>query len=219
MSFIHGANRHEEIRFPARLDAYMTAANPVRFRDALVDHLNLTTLGVQRAHPAATGRPAYDPADRLKRSRYGDLDRRRSSRRLAQEPHRHVELIWLLKTRRPAHKTSADLRKHTLTPRRQVCREVTWLCQPLDRFAGALVALDGSQFKAVNANERHVTPAKLQNLLQPIDPRVEGDLQDLDGRDNHDAAGTPGGAVAEQVRTKTTALQPRQLLDADVPAQ
>jgi transposase len=151
MSLIHGAKRHEALLFPERRDAYMTAENPVRFRDALVDHLHLTTLGFQRAHPAATGRPAYDPADRLKLSRYGDLDRRRSSRRLAQEPHRHVELIWLLKTRRLAHKTIADLRKHTLTPRRQVCREVTWLCQPLDRCAGELVAMDGSQFKAVNA--------------------------------------------------------------------
>ena len=38
MGFIHGANRHEEILFPERLDDYIAAENPVRFIDAFVDH-------------------------------------------------------------------------------------------------------------------------------------------------------------------------------------
>ena len=92
MGFIHGVNRHEEILFPERLDDYMAEENLVRFIDAFVDHLNLTTLGFQRATPAATGRPAYHPADLLKLSIYGYLYRLRSSRRLGQETHRNVEL-------------------------------------------------------------------------------------------------------------------------------
>jgi transposase len=71
MGFIHGANRHEEVLFPERLDDYMTPANPVRFLEAFVDHLDLTTLGFQRATPAATGCPAYHPADLLKLYIYG----------------------------------------------------------------------------------------------------------------------------------------------------
>ena len=51
MGFIHGANRHEESLFPERLDDSIAAEHPVRFRDAFVDHLNLTTLGWQRANP------------------------------------------------------------------------------------------------------------------------------------------------------------------------
>ena len=84
MGFIHGANRHEEIRFPERLDASIAEETPVRFIDAFVDHLHLTTRGFQRATPAATGRPAYDPADLLTLYLYGDLSRLRSSRRLEQ---------------------------------------------------------------------------------------------------------------------------------------
>jgi transposase len=95
MGFIHGANRHEAILFPERLDDYLAAENPVRFLDAFVDHLDLTTLGFQRATPAATGRPADDPAELLKLDIYGDLDRLRSSRRLAQETHRNGELMGL----------------------------------------------------------------------------------------------------------------------------
>jgi transposase len=97
MGFMHGAHRHEEIQCPERLDDYMTAENPVRCIDAFVDHLTLTTLGFQRATPAATGRPAYHPADLLKLYIDGYLYRLRSRRRLEQETHRHVELRWLLK--------------------------------------------------------------------------------------------------------------------------
>jgi transposase len=197
MGFIHGANRHEAILCPERLDDSMAEEHPVRGLYAFVDHLNLTTLGLQRATPAATGRPAYDPADLLQLYIYGSLSRLRSSRRLEQEPPRNVEFMWLLKKLRPAHKTIAAFRKNHLKPRRQVCREFTVWCQPLDLCAGELVASDGSTCKAVNAKERHFTSDKLTHLLQPIDPRVEGSLKDLEGQDNEDEAGTPGGAGAD----------------------
>src|SRR4030095_5886419 len=114
MGFIHGADRHETILFPKRLDDYIAAENPIRFLDAFVDHLHLTMLGVQRATPATTGRPAYDPADLLKLYMYGYLYRLWSSRRPEQETHRNVELMWLLKKLRPDYKTIADFCKHNL---------------------------------------------------------------------------------------------------------
>ena len=197
MGFIHGVNRHEEILFPERLDDYIVEANPVRFIDAFVDNLNLTTLGFQRAKPAATGRPAYHPAALLKLYIDGYLSRLRSSRRLEQETHRNVELIWLLKKLRPDHQTIAAFRKHNLEPLRQVCRAFTLWCKQLDLFSGELVAIDGSKFKAVNAKERNFTQAKLKPLLQQIDQRVEDYLKELDGQDNQDEAGAPGGAIAE----------------------
>ena len=41
MGHIQGANRHEEIQFPERLDDYIAEENPVRFIDAFIDDLNL----------------------------------------------------------------------------------------------------------------------------------------------------------------------------------
>jgi transposase len=219
MGFLHGAHRHEAILFPERLDAYLAEENPVRCIDALVDHLNRTTRGFQRATPAATGRPAYDPADRLKRYIYGYLARLRSRRRLEQETHRHVELMGLWKKRRPDHQTMADFRQHNLKPLRQVCRECTVLCKQRDLLAGPLVAIDGSQFNAVNAQERHFTSDKLKHLLQQIDQRVEAYLKDLDGQDHEEDAGPPGGAVVENLQAKIEVLQQRKLLYADLPAQ
>ena len=219
MGFIHGAHRHEAILFPERLDDYITAEHPVRFLDAFVDHLALTMLGFQRATPAATGRPAYNPADLLKLYLYGSLSRLRSSRRLAQEPHRHGALRWLLKKLRPDHKTIAAFRTHNLQPLRQVCRACTVLCTQLHLCAGARGAIDGSQCKAVNAQARHFTPDKLTKLLAQIDQRIEGYLQELDGQDTQEDAGTPGGAVADHVQAKFEALQQRKLRYADLQAQ
>jgi hypothetical protein len=103
----------------------------------------------------------------------------------------------------------ADCRQNNLKPIRQVCREFTWRCKQLDLLAGALVAIDGSQFKAVNAKERHFARDKLQRLLGQINPRVEDYLADLDRRDNQEA-GTPGGATAENLPAKLEALKPRK---------
>ena len=83
----------------------------------------------------------------------------------------------------------AALRKNNLASLRQVCREFTVVCQQLDLFAGALVALDGSKCKAVNAPERPVTPDKLATLLPQLAQRIEGSLQDLDGQENQEDAG------------------------------
>ena len=219
MGFIHGANRHEEILFPARLDDDMAAAHPVRFLEAFVDPRNRTLLGFQRATPAATGRPASDPAALVKLSMYGSLYHRRSRRRLAQETHRHGELRWWFKTRRPAHKTLAACRTHTLKPLRQVCRECTLAWKQLDLCAGELVAMDGSKCTAVHATERHCTQDRRTKLLPQIAQRIEGALQELDGQDHQDEAGPPGGAVADQGQAQLEALQPRKRRHADVQAQ
>jgi hypothetical protein len=127
--------------------------------------------------------------------------------------------MGLLKKLRLDHKTMADFRKHNLQPIRQVCRACTLLCKQLDLFAGELVAIDGSKCKAVNAKERHFTRGKLQRLHGQLDQRVEDSLAALDRRDPHEDAGTPGGAVADNVQAKSAALQQRTLLSKGFQAQ
>jgi transposase len=75
MGHIQGANRYEEIQFPQRLDAYITADNPVRFIDAFVDELDLEARGFRHAVAAATGGPSDHPGDLLKLYIYGYLYR------------------------------------------------------------------------------------------------------------------------------------------------
>jgi hypothetical protein len=82
-----------------------------------------------------------------------------------------VELMWLCKKLRPDHKTIAHFRRDHLKPPREVCRAFTLLCKQLDLFGGALVAIDGSKFGAVNAKGRHFTKAKLGQVIAQIDER------------------------------------------------
>jgi transposase len=219
MGSLDGANRHEVIVFPERLDDDMAEDNPIRFLDAFVDALDLAGSGFQRAVPATTGRPGYAPGDLLKRSLYGSLDRLRSSRRLEQETHRNIELLWLLKKLRPDHKTIADFRKNNLKPVREVCRTFTLLCKKLDLFGAELVAIDGSKFRAVNAKERNFTKDKLTKLIVQIDERVEASLKELDRSDEQDDRGTVGGAHAEALAAKIEALKQRKRRDEGFQAQ
>ena len=80
--FIEGQDRQQVTLLPECLDDFVGEDNPVRVIDAFVAELNLGELGFDRTVPAATGRPAYDPAVLLKVYIYGYLNRVQSSRRL-----------------------------------------------------------------------------------------------------------------------------------------
>ena len=108
--------------------------------------------------PEATGRPAYHPATLLKIYIYGYLNRIQSSRRLERETQRNVELIWLTGRLMPDFKTIADFRKDNGKAIRNVCAVSSCvLCRQLNLFSEAIVAIDGSKFKAVNNRDKNFT--------------------------------------------------------------
>ena len=67
------------------MEDYVGPNNVVRFIDAFVDSLDMAEAGFERARPAATGRPGFDPRDLLKLYVYSYLNRIRSSRKLEPE--------------------------------------------------------------------------------------------------------------------------------------
>src|SRR2546429_8307615 len=75
MDYIRGVSREQVMLFPESVEDYITEDNPVRFIDAFVSGLDLAGLGFNRAQPAETGRPAYDPGDLLRLYLYGYLNR------------------------------------------------------------------------------------------------------------------------------------------------
>ena len=123
-------------------------------------------MGFERAEPAATGRPAYHPATLLKIYVYGYLNRVQSSRRLEREAQRNLELIWLTGRLAPDFKTIADFRQDNGAAIRKVCREFVLLCRRLNLFTDAIVAIDGSKFKAVNNRDKNFTERKLQARMR-----------------------------------------------------
>ena len=175
--------------FPERLDDYIAEDNPVRVVEVFVDELDLDQLGFDGMEPEATGRPAYHPATLLKIYLYGYLNRIQSSRRLERETQRNVELIWLTGRLTPDFKTIADFRKDNGKAIRSVCREFVVLCRQLDLFSEAIVAIDGSKFKAVNNRDKNFTDAKLKTRMEQLEESIGRYLAELDRADREPSGG------------------------------
>lgn len=71
--------------------------------------------------PADTGRPGYHPATLLKIFIYGYLNRIQSSRRLARETQRNVEVMWLSGRLSPDFKTLSDFRRENGVAIQKAC--------------------------------------------------------------------------------------------------
>lgn len=184
--FIEGQSRTQGALLPERLDDFVSETNPVRVIDVFVDELDLRKLGFAGVDPAATGRPAYHPAALLKLYIYGYLNRIQSSRRLEREAQRNLELMWLVERLTPDFKTIANFRKDNPKGIRGVCRQFVVLCRELGLFAEAVVAIDGSKFKAVNNRDRNFTSAKLQRRMEEIESSIERYLVEMDSADRQE---------------------------------
>jgi transposase len=166
--FVEGENRQQMIRLPDCLDDYLVEDNPVRVIDGFIDELDLAALGFEGMLPATTERPAYHPATLLKIYLYGYLNRIPSSRRLERETQRNIELMWLTGRLMSDFKTIADYRKDDGAAIRAVCRQFMVVCRRLNLFTEAVVAIDGSKFKAVNNRDKNFTPNKIQRRMDPL---------------------------------------------------
>jgi transposase len=203
--FIQGENRAQVTLLPESLDDYVTDTNPVRVVDVFVGELDLGKLGFEGVVPAETGRPAYHPADLLKIYIYGYLNRIQSSRRLEREAQRNVELMWLTGRLMPDFKTIANFRKDNGKAIRSVCRQFVVLCQQVGLFSEALIAIDGSKFKAVNNRDRNFTSAKLQRRMEEIESSINRYLSALDTADRQEPV--VAQPKAERLHGKIAALK------------
>lgn len=77
-------------------------------------------------------------------------------------------------------KTIADFRRDNGAAIRKLCREFLLLRRRLGQFAQALVAIDGSKFKAVNTRDKNYTRAKVQRRIEQIEESVARYPSELD---------------------------------------
>jgi transposase len=215
--FIEGEQRGQGTLLPEHLDDYVTEDNPARVVDVFVDEIDLASLGFGGVNPAKTGRPAYHPAVLLKLYIYGYLNRIQSSRRLEREAQRNVELMWLTRRLTPDFKTIANFRKDNGKAIRNVCRQFVVLCQQLDLFSDAVVAIDGSKFKAVNSSDRNFTNAKLKRRMEEIEANISRYLAELDTADRQEpaAARSRSGRLADKI----TALKAQMAMLKEIEAK
>jgi transposase len=100
----------------------------------------------------------------------------------------------------PDFKTIANFRKNNGQAIPIVCRQFVTLCQQLDLFSDAVVAIDDSKFKAVNSSDRIFTQAKLKRRMEEIEVNIGRYLAELDTAERQEPA-------VMQVRSASTERQ------------
>src|SRR5277367_3271130 len=185
--FIDGEDRMQQALLPHSLEDYVSEENPVRVVDVFIDELDLGALGFEGMQPAAIGRPAYHPSTLLKIYLYGYLNRVQSSRRLEREAQRNIELMWLTGRLAPDFKTIANFRRDNGPAIRAVCARFVVLCRQLGLFTRAVVAIDGSKFKAVNNRDKNFTVAKVGKRIEQVDASIARYLAALDRTDREES--------------------------------
>jgi len=91
---------------------------------------------------------------------------------LEREAQRNIELMWLTGRLAPDFKTIADFRRDNGAAIRTVCGQFVDLCRRLKLFTGAVVAIDGSEFKAVNNRDQNYTVAKVSGRMEQVDASI-----------------------------------------------
>src|SRR6201981_3326833 len=222
--FIDGEDRMQPSLLPHSLEDYVSEENPVRVIEVFIDELDLAAMGFSGMTPAATGRPAYHPSTLLKIYLYGYLNRLHSSRRLEREAQRNIELMWLTGRLAPDFKTIADFRKDNGAAIRAVCSQFVVLCRELGLFTRAVVAIDGSKFKAVNNRDKNYTVAKVIGRMEQVDASIARYLRALDraDREESDIAEAKSGRLKEKIaslRRQMRALKVMEQTVQDAPDQ
>src|SRR5207253_8510599 len=155
---------------------------------------------------------------------YGYLNRVQSSRRLERETQRNIELMWLTGRLAPDFKTIADFRKDNGKAIRAACAQFVVLCRRLGLFTRAVIAIDGSQFKAVNNRDKNFTVAKVGKRIEQVDASIVRYLAALDraDREEGDVAEAKSGRLKEKIaglRRQMKALKAMEQTVQDAPDQ
>ncbi len=203
---------------PHSLEDYVDEENPVRVIEVFIDELDLAALGFSGMTPAATGRPAYHPSTLLKIYLYGYLNRIQSSRRLEREAQRNVELMWLTGRLAPDFKTIADFRRDNGMAIRAVCSQFVMLCRQLGLFTRAVVAIDGSKFKAVNNRDKNYTVAKVIGRMEQVNASIARYLRALDqaDREESDIGAAKSGRLKEKIAGLRRQMQALKVMEQTV---
>lgn len=194
MGYIQGADRNQVILLPDTLDDYVGGDNEVRAIDAFINSLDISLMGF-KADPAKEGRPGYDPRGMLKLYMYGYLNHIRSSRRLQKEASWNVELMWLLRKVVPDFRCIADFRKDNAKSIREVFRAFVRLCNKVGLLSHESVVIDGSKFRAVNADNKSYVSSNAKKVLLDVEEKISRYMKELD---EADAAESRLGALTKE---------------------
>lgn len=172
-------NTNQYSLIPTCYDEMISEDNPVRVLEVFVDNLDLKKLEFKNANRDKTiaGRPSYNPKDLLKLYLYGYFNGIRSSRKLAKECERNIEVFWLINELKP------DFRKNNITNMKKVFKEFSILCDSLNLIGKEIVAIDGSKFRANNGRKKNYAKGKVDKQIKYYEENIDKYIEILDKED------------------------------------
>ncbi|MHB1418073.1 MAG: IS1182 family transposase [Bacillota bacterium] len=187
--YIRGVNRDQLNIFPICLDDMIAEDNVVRAIDAIVDNMDISSIGFTHSETKETGRKPYSPADLFKLYTYSYFNGIRSSRKIEKECHRNIEVMWLINELKPDFKTIADFRKDNKKQVKLAFSKFSMICDELGLIGKEIIAVDGSKFRANNGRKAYHTEKKLQKTIEYYTQSADKYITLLDRCDS-DESGT-----------------------------
>lgn len=125
--------------------------------------------------------------------------------------------MWLTGRLAPNFKTIANFRRDNGAVIRAVCAQFVLLCRGMGLFRGAMVAVDGSKFKAVNNPDRNFTAHKAAKRIEQVETSIDRYLVALDWADREDSD-VPEMRI-EKIQEKVAGLRHQMQYLKDMAAQ
>lgn len=157
-----GVIREQLTLLPMCFDDMISEDNVVRAIDAIVDSMDILSLGFTHSKTATIGRKPYSPVDMFKLYTYSYFNGIRSSRKMENECYRNIEVMWLINELKPDFKTIADFRKDNIKQIKLAFRKFSMICDELGLIGKEIVAVDGSKFRANNGRKAYHTEKRLK---------------------------------------------------------
>ena len=186
MSYVEKLDRQKEFRLS--LEELIGEDDEVRVIEAYVNGLNVSELGFKLTGAGVKGRPSFGVKCLLKLYLYGYQNRIRSSRRLAKECARNVELWWLLEGLRPRYRIIADFRKDNAEALRAVFSHFTGMLQDWALIGGQTIAIDSVKVRAQNSKRNNYNEAKIKRQLSYIKKKISTYMNELDRLDDSESS-------------------------------
>lgn len=203
-----GESREQMRLEPLSFEDMVSTDNPVRAIDAIVESMEIPTLGFTYGNTKATGRKPYSPTDMFKLYAYSYFNGIRSSRKIERECHRNIEVMWLINELKPDFKTIANFRKDNKSAIKAAFRKFTMICDELGLISKEVVAVDGSKFRACNGRMRYHSKGKLAEKLLHYSEAAEKYMNLLEQCDK-DEENQSGGFAAKELQEKLAKINAR----------
>lgn len=196
-------NRDQISMLPMCLDDMLPEEAEVRAIDAIVEKMDIPSMGFTYSETKETGRKPYSPVDMFKLYAYSYFNGIRSSRKIERECYRNIEVMWLINGLKPDFKTISDFRKNNKAPIKLTFHKFSMICDELGLIGKEMIAVDGSKFRASNSRFAYHSEKKVQKKIEHYNKVADQYLLLLDRYDeqesNHDAPKLSRSEIEEKI--------------------